>query len=224
MHFGTQSGSTGADMVGTRTVNQMNTGQTKPTPPAHGEQHQMRDRLLPAARGQNTGTAELASRKPAIFDDLVHQYEAPIGRYLYSLVGDYETSRDLSQDTFISAYQNYEPGRIHNVQAWLYRIATNKAMSHFRRKKILRWTRLDKLIDAGFEPGIDGHSDSVATRNAVQQALGEMEPDKRASPLLKAAGFSHYEIADQLGCSPGAARTRLSRAREEFRAHFGNER
>jgi RNA polymerase sigma-70 factor, ECF subfamily len=158
------------------------------------------------------------------FESIVQEYEAPIGRYLYSLVGDFELSQDLSQDTFISAYKAYDPEKIHNLSAWLYRIATNKAMSYFRRKKILSWVALDKLIDAGRDPSVESHGEWVATSHSVQQALNQLEPDQRACLLLKAAGFSHDEIAEQLGCSPGAARTRLSRARDAFRANYGGSR
>jgi RNA polymerase sigma-70 factor, ECF subfamily len=164
------------------------------------------------------------SRTATSFDAIVQEYEAPIGRYLYSMVGDFELSQDLSQDTFISAYNAYDPEKIHNLSAWLYRIATNKAMSHFRRKKILSWVQLDKLMDAGREPSVDSHGEWIATSHSVQQALEKLEPDQRACLLLKAAGFSHEEIAEQLGCSPGAARTRLSRARDAFRANYGGDR
>ncbi len=171
-------------------------------------------------------TAQVRSetRATASFDVIVQEYEAPIGRYLYSMVGDYEVSQDLSQDTFISAYKAYDPEKIHNLSAWLYRIATNKAMSYFRRKKVLSWVQLDKLTDAGRDPSVESHGEWVATSHSVQQALDQLEPDQRACLLLKAAGFSHEEIADQLGCSPGAARTRLSRARDAFRAHYGGGR
>ena len=171
-------------------------------------------------------TIQVRSESQAItsFDAIVHEYEAPIGRYLYSLVGDFELSQDLSQDTFLSAYKAYDPEKIHNLSAWLYRIATNKAMSHFRRKKILSWVQLDKLMDAGRDPSVEGHGEWIATSHSVQQALDTLEPDQRACLLLKAAGFSHEEIADQLGCSPGAARTRLSRARDAFRANYGGGR
>lgn len=164
------------------------------------------------------------TRTTTSFDVIVQEYEAPIGRYLYSMVGDFELSQDLSQDTFLSAYKAYDPEKIHNLSAWLYRIATNKAMSYFRRKKILSWVQLDKLMDAGRDPSVESHGEWVATSHSVQQALDQLEPDQRACLLLKAAGFSHEEIAEQLGCSPGAARTRLSRARDAFRANYGGGR
>jgi RNA polymerase sigma-70 factor, ECF subfamily len=169
-----------------------------------------------------TQTTQVRTEPRAVssFEVIVQEFEAPIGRYLYSLVGDFELSQDLSQDTFISAYNAWDPDKIHNLSAWLYRIATNKAMSHFRRKRILSWVQLDRLMESGRGPSIDSHSEWITTSHAVQQALNQLEPDQRACLLLKAAGFSHVEIAEQLGCSQGAARTRLSRAREAFRSVY----
>jgi RNA polymerase sigma-70 factor, ECF subfamily len=154
------------------------------------------------------------------FERLVRTYDAPIGRYLRGLVGDREVARDLSQDTFLAAWRSFAPDRLHNPRAWLYRIATNKAMSWFRRQRVLSWVRLDRVLMSGKHPQTDGHDDAVATRDAVQRALSALEPDQRASLLLRAAGFSSDEIGQHLGCSPGAARTRLSRARTAFRHHY----
>src|SRR5690625_530098 len=104
-----------------------------------------------------TQTTQVSTEPRAVvsFESIVQEFEAPIGRYLYSLVGDFELSQDLSQDTFISAYRAYDPDKIHNLSAWLYRIATNKAMSHFRRKKLLSWIQLDRLTESGRSPSVE---------------------------------------------------------------------
>jgi RNA polymerase sigma-70 factor, ECF subfamily len=168
-------------------------------------------------RSRSMGLEREADRS---FETVVRRYEAPIGRYLYGLVGEVEQARDLSQETFLSAYRAWNPDAIDNPSAWLYRIATNKAMSYFRRRRLVNWVRLDRLLDLGRDPNVEGHGDRVATQHSVQQALNKLEPQQRVSLLLKAAGFSSEEIGEQLGCSPGAARTRLSRARETFRKHY----
>ncbi|HLI50710.1 MAG TPA: RNA polymerase sigma factor, partial [Thermomicrobiaceae bacterium] len=151
------------------------------------------------------------------FESIVAAYEAPISRYLYNMVGDLELARDLAQETFLSAYRAYETTEITNLSGWLYRIATNHALSHFRRKRLVHWVSLSRLLDRGLDPGIEGHSERVVMSHAVEAALAELDPRDRACLLLKAAGFSSAEIAEQLDCSPGAARTRLFRAREAFR-------
>jgi RNA polymerase sigma-70 factor (ECF subfamily) len=41
------------------------------------------------------------------FAGIVEQYQLPITRYLYRLTGDWETARDLAQDTFLQAYRAF---------------------------------------------------------------------------------------------------------------------
>lgn len=159
----------------------------------------------------------------ADFDAVVLTYEAPISRYLYGMVGDQELARDLAQETFISAYRALPGTEITNLSGWLYRIATNHAMSHFRRKKLISWMPLGHLIDVGREPSSSGHGEWVATSESIDAALSQLDPKDRGCLLLKASGFSSLEIAEQLGCSEGAARTRLSRAREAFRRIYNDD-
>jgi RNA polymerase sigma-70 factor, ECF subfamily len=40
------------------------------------------------------------------FGQVIERYQLPIGKYLYRLTGEYETARDLTQDTFLQAYQS----------------------------------------------------------------------------------------------------------------------
>lgn len=169
-----------------------------------------------AAHMEQTHGADIAAE----FDSIVAAYEAPISRYLYGMVGDLELARDLTQDTFLSAFRALPSTEITNLSGWLYRIATNHAMSHFRRKKLIGWISLTRLADAGREPSRPDHGDWIATSKSIEQALLQVSPKDRACLLLKAAGFNSEEIAEQLGCSEGAARTRLSRAREAFRQAY----
>ena len=153
----------------------------------------------------------------AAFAAVVATHEAPISRYLSRLVGDPELARDLTQETFLSAYRALPRLEPANVGGWLYRIATNHALSHFRRQRLVRWVPLARLLQSGREPSAPGHDEGVVAGDAIAGALPRLAPQDRACLLLSAAGFSNEQIAGQLGCSVGAAPTRLSRAREAFR-------
>ncbi|MBX5446765.1 sigma-70 family RNA polymerase sigma factor [Sphaerobacter sp.] len=166
------------------------------------------------------GVEQVTASDALAFESIVASYEAPIARYLYGMVGDVELARDLTQETFLSAYRALPSTPITNLSGWLYRIATNHALSYFRRKRLIGWIPLSRLTESGYDPSVDSHSDWVVTNSAVQEALEQLDPKDRACLLLRAAGFSGQEIAEQLGCSPGAARTRLSRAREAFRRAY----
>lgn len=155
----------------------------------------------------------------AMFDALVATHEAPIARYLYGMVGDVELARDLTQETFLSAFRALPESEIISLSAWLYRIATNHAFMHLRHKRLLTWIPLSRLR-ANHQPSVSDQTDRYTIREPVEAVLLQLDAKDRACLLLKAAGFSAEEIGAQLGCSPTAARTRLSRARQAFRQRY----
>src|SRR6188768_1235005 len=76
----------------------------------------------------------------AAFAQLFERYHAPILNYLHRMVGDRALAEDLTQDTFIKAYNALSRTKPDLAfKAWLYRIATNTAISHLRRGKIIKW-------------------------------------------------------------------------------------
>lgn len=164
---------------------------------------------------QRTDRARDASRE-SLFASILATYEAPISRYLYGMVADAEVARDLAQETFLSAYRALPNAEVISPSAWLYRIATNHALMHLRHKRRIAWLPISAL-SRGQQPRVAGENDAVVMADAVATMLTRLDPKDRACLLLKAAGFSAEEIGTQLGCSPAAARTRLSRAREAFR-------
>ena len=70
-----------------------------------------------------------------VFGQIIERYQLPIAKYLYRLTGEYETAKDLAQDTFIQAFQSLRMNKNEiSLKAWLYGIATNKALEYRRRK------------------------------------------------------------------------------------------
>jgi RNA polymerase sigma-70 factor (ECF subfamily) len=157
------------------------------------------------------------------FTAMVAAYEAPLGRYLTRLVDDPDLARDLLQDTLLSAYRALATTQPAQPRAWLYRIATNHALAHFRRRRLIAWLPLSRLPYSARMPSVAGHAEQVTTETAIVEALAALDPRERACLLLDAAGFTGNELAEQLGCSLAAARMRLSRARVAVRRHYHRE-
>ena len=151
------------------------------------------------------------------FTELLIAYEAPIGRYLARLVGDPELASDLTQDTFLAAYRALPHTIVADPHAWLFRIATNHALACFRRRKVIRWLSLGQVREGDRALTVPDHAGRITDETTVALALACLAPKDRACLLLQIVGFSAADIAAQLGCSIGAARTRLCRAREAFR-------
>jgi RNA polymerase sigma-70 factor (ECF subfamily) len=174
-----------------------------------------------------------SSAQQSQFDAWFAEYHLPLLEYLYGMTRDREWAADLVQDTFLHAYSaaGRDSATIAHPQAWLYRIATNAALSALRRKRRLRWLPLSVVEpDAGAsssdrwrrpelaEPHSQDIAASVAERDAVWAVLAELPPRWRAVLLLQTTGgLEVSEIATQLGISDANVRKLLFRAKERFR-------
>lgn len=156
------------------------------------------------------------------FDAIIVRYEARLLRFLASLVGDGEVARELCQDTFLAAYQALPrlKGDL-RLSAWLHTIALNRARSYHRKRRLRRAFSLQDGHGSRTEPDVGEY---VAAQDAVQRTLAKL-PHKYTYPLLLqvAGGLSCREIGETLGCSEGAVKVRLLRAREAFRRAYEQE-
>jgi RNA polymerase sigma-70 factor (ECF subfamily) len=160
----------------------------------------------------NDPAAEAASH----IERLYEEYQRPLLAYLKRLVSDHEAAEDLCQDTFAKALQRWEQHNAQsNVVAWLYRIATNNAYDHLRRRRRRILTRLIEL--EAFPTATSAPESRLAESEPVRAALARIPPQYRVPLLLTSQGHSTEEIAAALGCSCLAVKMRLFRARERFR-------
>lgn len=155
----------------------------------------------------------------AAFAQLFEQYHAPILNYLHRMVSDRALAEDLTQDTFIKAY-NALPRTKPDLafKAWLYRIATNTAISHLRRGKIIKW--LPFLTDRETP---DEHIEKSVTRKMdISEALSKLPQHYATALLLRHyQGLSLAETAQALDVTENAAKLRLFRARKAFAQVYG---
>lgn len=180
-----------------------------------------------------------ADARQARFEQWFAQYRLPLLDYLYGMTRDREWAADLVQEAFLRAYAaSGDPDAINAPRAWLYRIATNTALTALRRRKHFTWLPLTAVEpESGVSssdrwtrpeaPTLPSHDFAVgvAERDAVWRTLAELPPRWRSVLLLQAtAGFEVSEIAAQLGLSEANVRKILFRAKERFRElHARNE-
>ena len=165
---------------------------------------------------KSEAVSRMRAGDPEGFAEIVRQFQTAIVRYLYRLTGDEELARDLAQDTFVQAYESLARMRPDlSFKAWLYRIATNNALQHHRRKALVSFIALDE----GQRRNTGGDiADKVTERAAVHEALLKVPQKLRVCMVLHIIdGFKHREIAEMLGISEDAVRMRVARGSEEFR-------
>jgi RNA polymerase sigma factor (sigma-70 family) len=152
-------------------------------------------------------------------ETLVREYQTKLARFLRRMLGDAESALDLTQEVFLCAYRTLRSDPHRELTAgWLYRAASNAAISQLRRKRILRILPLEREIDRAHWRIDEASAASVDLQNALQQ----LAPEQAAAVLLTSyAGFSSQEAAQILGVSPDAVRQRVCRAMRALRRVMG---
>ncbi|MDE3112048.1 MAG: RNA polymerase sigma factor [Chloroflexota bacterium] len=150
------------------------------------------------------------SAAPRTFGELLERHEREIFAYALRLTGSRHDADDLYQETFLAAFRAWPPPRRGNERAWLYRIATNKAIDGARSRR--RAVSVEDLRLAA--PERDG-----VTLLDLSRAIEVLPEGQRAAFVLRAVeGRPYREVAAALGCSEEAARTRVADAMKKVRA------
>jgi RNA polymerase sigma-70 factor (ECF subfamily) len=128
------------------------------------------------------------------------------------MLGSSEDAIDATQTAFIQAYKAIGGFRCDaNFRSWVCRIAINSSISLIRQAK-----RQNKLVE-----NIELPKDGKSGNDRVWEAMLELPPDIRATLVLfYFEELSCEETAEALGCSLGAVRTRLHRARIAFKKRY----
>jgi len=165
------------------------------------------------------------------FAELVGRYRNQITSYIYRMTNDYDGAVDLAQETFMRVFR--AASRYQSTYAfstYIYRIATNLAISELRKRKRRRLVSLTGLLTSpdgeelmDFNPP-DGNplQDVVlvdAERRAVVKRAISTLPERYRAPLVlrDVEGKSYDEIAAILSTSEGTVKSRINRARNFLR-------
>ena len=157
------------------------------------------------------------------FTELYQTHRSQICTYLARLVGHNDQWPDLDQETFFQVWRRLPELRCaHQFKSWLYRIATNKAMSFLREaereKKYYQRLSDDEEYISNTYPSTPGPEEKVAEEDWLKRALRELEPQCRACLLLYVVGgFSQGEIATMLGILESTVSGNVCRGRKYLR-------
>ncbi len=171
----------------------------------------------------------IASGSEEAFGVFYHRWSPRLGPFLLRATGSREVAEDLLQEAFLRmlrAAPSYEPRG--SVRAWIYRICTNLAYSHWRRIRRSPFregdphAQEDRLVDTRAAT-----PESVRARSAFREeltaALSELPPNQRIVFILKAdRGLTYQEIAEVLRCPEGTAKSRFHHAVRRLRAELSS--
>ncbi len=175
--------------------------------------------------------ATLAGDETA-FSELVRRYRNQITNYVYRMTNDYELAIDLAQETFIRVYcaaERYQA--TYAFSTYIYRIATNLAISELRRRKRRRLLSLTDFFQSRDQTGERREFDVADSRplqdtafvdderrQAIARAIATL-PEKYRAPLVlrDVEERSYEEIANILEISVGTVKSRINRSRAFLR-------
>lgn len=161
--------------------------------------------------------ATLASRGDGkAFSELVARYQGRIYRFLLRLTRSPDDASELTQDTFLRAYQGIGRWRPDaQFKTWLFRIARNIAFDRLRRAKVVEFVELDEeadLPDAAAGP--EAIAETAQRYRALEAALQALPAERREILLLREIEDMSYEnIAAVLELNVGTVKSRIARVR-----------
>src|ERR687886_1122539 len=99
---------------------------------------------------------------------IYEHFSAQIHRYVYRLVGNQELADDITQETFLKAFQSIRKiSEDANISAWLYRIASNACFDVLRRRKLITWLPMLEENDKSHEFASDDFTPRVIESEIV---------------------------------------------------------
>ncbi|HEU5438396.1 MAG TPA: RNA polymerase sigma factor [Ktedonobacterales bacterium] len=160
------------------------------------------------------------------FEAFFHTHDTAIFGYLWRMTGNREVASDLTQETFVRAWQRFSTISTYDApRSWLFRVATHLALNYARhsrtRATVDSWAAVEPAYD---NPAHADHADQIVDRDAICMILLSLPPRERAALILHSVyGYSFAEVAQALSISLSAARVALWRGREHFRARYLRE-
>jgi RNA polymerase sigma-70 factor (ECF subfamily) len=133
------------------------------------------------------------------------------------LVGsDADLAADIAQEVWIQIFRALPSYRGDSqFSTWAHRIAVNRTLNALRKTRRLSSIETEVSDDsASFEPD----TDSAFIAASIEEATAKLSPGARAVfTLHDIEGYTHEEIAEELGITPGGSKSQLFKARAKLR-------
>jgi len=151
---------------------------------------------------------------------LIEKHQNLIYKIVNSYCSDSHEQEDLTQEIILQLIKSYEKfDHQVKVTTWMYRVALNVAISHYRKIKnrqryIVPMPEKLVQVDATDDAGID--ENLVRLRAFIQ----EFDPLNKAILIMYLDGNSHAEIAATMGISVSNVGTKISRLKQQLKQKF----
>ena len=173
--------------------------------------------------GRIRGLVERAQRGDrAALEELYLIHFDRIYSYLHMSVGSRHDAEDLTTQTFVRMLESIGRFRWRSVpfSAWLFRIAHNLAMDHFRSRR--RWQPEEEVPEPSGVEETSAEEQALASIGdaSLMELIARLSPEQRQVLTLKFVfRFSNGEAASILGKTEGAVKSLQHRALSSLQRH-----
>lgn len=192
--------------------------------------------MVPAENRQQESELAVRAREGDVqsFGALVTLYQERSIRLAYSLLGDWEDSRDAAQEAFVKAYQALKSFKSESLfSTWFYRILVNHCRDFQRKKKVRRHLSEEvsgrgEEMENSPEERIPSSSPNPLSRALDRELEGRIREDLNSLPerqrmvfaLRYFEGMTLYDISQTLAITEGAVKANLWQAGEKMKSRL----
>jgi len=164
------------------------------------------------------------------FAELMRRHRGPIVNYVHRLIGDRDRAEDLAQEVFLRVYRHAGTYRVTaRFTTWLYTIASNLGKNELRNRARRRNVSMEEtpreLHEEDYHHGTredllapDRVTDLRDRQRKVRTAIDSLPEHFRIMLVLRdLEGFAYEEIASMMELPLGTVKSRINRARLEFK-------
>lgn len=152
-------------------------------------------------------------------EELVMKYQKQIYFFVYRIINDPEEAKDLTQNTFLKAFNAIGGFRKEaSFKTWLYQIAINTSLNQRKHNmKREKETELKEALMASQEGALSLVIEKER-KDYLKKALAELPERQRLAIILRAyEGLSCKETAEVMGCSEGTVKAHYHTAVQGLR-------
>lgn len=132
------------------------------------------------------------------------------------LVGDPDQAADIAQEVWIQIFRALPTWRGDSqFSTWAHRIAVNRTLNALR--SVRRLAKIETLMEED-TVAVDDDLDRNFLAQSIDEAVQQLSPGARAVFVLHdVEGYTHEEIATELGITSGGSKSQLFKARAKLR-------
>ncbi len=159
------------------------------------------------------------------FNLIVRKYQEPVYWHIRRMVVSHEDANDVVQDAFVKAWQGLPKFRKDAALfTWIYRIATNEALTFLKKKKnrfLLPLLDVSKQLEETLEADVYYNGSEIEKK--IQKAILKLPEKQRAVFNLRYYDEMKYEdMAEVMNTSVGALKASYHHAVKKIEQYIGN--